>query len=47
MNFNRQDSRPILVALRDQSIIEDLKRRKSSTDMSVNGNGSDSLTQGV
>lgn len=48
MNFNRQDSRPILIALQDQFLIDEIRRRKSSGDMSVsvNGNESDSLNKG-
>lgn len=52
MNFNRQDSRPILIALQDQFLIDEIRRRKSSGDMSVvnssvNGNESDSLLKGL
>lgn len=46
MNFNRQDSRPTLIALQDQFLIDEIRRRKSSGDMSISVNGNESNVKG-
>lgn len=48
MNFFRQDSRStLIVSLQDQFLIDEIRRRKSSGDLSVSVTGNGSVKGGT